>query len=225
MHARIVDEELVMLNVSTNKILVCTNSTTVRSKLVFHDQKYYPLATKEGPIIENVNFRIMQSKNHISFDQTPCYFLNATYLSACTPLRIDCQVENDIVDTTQCIQSKLDELNVTCGEFQSNYGTILNSSVNSRLEVSYSMIRIGHFIAILFRLGYVLLHKVMHYLKTHMNKPLIFPKNESSSNIKIILHWHANKSEELVFDSYLESFQDTNHASEKILRSSYGIYM
>ena len=87
------------------------------------------------------------------------------------------------------------------------------------------MIRIGHFIAILFRLGYVLLHKLMHYLKTCMNKPLIFPKNEYSSNIKIILHWHANKSEELVFDSYLESFQDTNHASEKILRSSYGIYM
>ena len=82
-HARIVDEELVMLNVSTNKILVCTNSTTVRSKLVFHDQKYYQLATKEGPIIENLNFRIMQSKNNVSFDETPCYFwTQLIYLNA-----------------------------------------------------------------------------------------------------------------------------------------------
>lgn len=38
-YARIIDNELIMLNVSTDDILVCTKSTAVRSKLVSHLRK------------------------------------------------------------------------------------------------------------------------------------------------------------------------------------------
>lgn len=149
--------------------------------------------------------------------------MTAHFRSTDTPFRTDRSVETDIANATPCIQSILDELNLLHGEFQSTYGTVLKSSVNIHLDVSYCMIRLGHFITIPCKLGHVLMHKLMCYLKTHMNKLLIFPKNASFSNRKIRLHWSSNESENFVFDSCLESFQDPNHASEKLLRSSYGI--
>ena len=72
--------------------------------------------------------------------------------------------------------SDLDDLNNKYGEFQTNYGTILNCSVNNRLDVSCTMAKLGHFITMLCCLGCLLLHKTMFYLKSHPNKPLKFPK-------------------------------------------------
>ena len=70
-YTRIIDNELIILNVSTDGILVCTKSTTVRSKSASHPRKFFPLTTKEGPVIDYLNYRIIQSTNHISHDQTP----------------------------------------------------------------------------------------------------------------------------------------------------------
>ena len=60
--ARINDEDLVILKVSNDEILFCTNSTTVQSKLFYHLQKHLTLTTKKGPIIDYLNCRIARSK-------------------------------------------------------------------------------------------------------------------------------------------------------------------
>ena len=62
-------------------------------------------------------------------------------------------------------------------------------------------------------------------MHTHPNKPLIFPKNPSSTERTLWTHWSSNASEEFIFENTLESFQDARHGSEKLQRSSYGMDM
>ena len=102
--------------------------------------------------------------------------MTAHFRSTETPFRNNRQVETDIANAIPFTQSALDELHSSLGEFQSTYGTILNRSVNSRLDVSYSMNHLGYSITIPCKLGCILLHKVMCYVKTHVSKPLIFQK-------------------------------------------------
>ena len=76
----------------------------------------------------------------------------------------------------------------------------------SRPGVSYSVARLGYFLAVLCALGHALLHKLMCCAHTHPNKPLIFPKNPDKKERILRAHWSPNKSEEFVFKNTLESF-------------------
>ena len=107
---------------------------------------------------------------------TASYFNNIKYTAADTLFHTDRHVEDDIDNAASCSPYDLESLNNTHGEFKSNYGTILCFSVNGRLDVSYSMARLVHFITMPCRVGYLLLHKIMCYLKSHPNKLLALPK-------------------------------------------------
>ena len=175
---------------------------------------------------------VTQHSSFITLDETTCimpfttsYFNNIKNSSTDTPFRIDHQVEDDIANVALCRPSDLDHLNAKYGEFQSNYGAILHYLVNIRLDVSYSMARLGYFITTPCSLEHLLLHKIMCYLKSHPNKPLMFPKQVTLSDRRLRIHWSVKKSAEFKFDNGLESFQDASHGSEKLLRSSYGMDM
>ena len=50
-HTRMIDEQLNMLNLSTDNMLVCTRIEKVRNKLTSHLRKYFPITTREEPDI------------------------------------------------------------------------------------------------------------------------------------------------------------------------------
>ena len=56
--SRKVEGVMVMLNVSTDDVLVCTDSPLVRTKIERHLRKYFPITTKHEKVLECVNYRI-----------------------------------------------------------------------------------------------------------------------------------------------------------------------
>ena len=98
---------------------------------------------------------------------------------------------------------------------------MLHFSVKSRPDCSHSMAWLGHFINVSCLLGCLLVHKVICYLQSHPNKPLMLTKQTTSSNRTLCIHLSANKSEEFMVENALESFQDASHGTKKVLRSSY----
>ena len=165
-----------------------------------HLKKHFPLTTKEGTTLDYLSYRITQSSAFISLDQTPyilsfarAYFKIIKFTKTDTPFRTDRQVEEEIINDSVCDPVELRTLVERYGEFQSNYGTVLHCSVNSRPYCSYPMASLGHFINILCLLGYLFMHKVMCYLHSHPNKPLIFPKQHASSTRSLRIHRSANE--------------------------------
>ena len=182
-YARLIDNELVLLLVSTDDFIISTKSEPLRLKVVNHLKQYFPLTTKEVPTLDYLSYRIIQSSAFISLDQTPCilsftraYFKIIKSTKTDIPFLTDRHVEDEIANASVCDLVELNALVVRYGEFQSNYGTVLHCSDNSRPDFSYSMAHLGHFINIHCLLGCLLMHKVMCYLHSHPNKPLIFPK-------------------------------------------------
>ena len=62
-YVRIIDDELVIPNVSTDDISSCTKHNAVQSKLVSHLRNFFPFRTKEDPIIDYLNCSIMKLKS------------------------------------------------------------------------------------------------------------------------------------------------------------------
>ena len=103
--ARKVDGDLIILNVSTDDVLACTKSPLIRSKVINHLKSYFPLTQKEGTYVKHLNCRIIQSKDHISMDQTchilkitVSYFKNVKNLSTNTLFRTDRKVDSEIAN-------------------------------------------------------------------------------------------------------------------------------
>ena len=111
---------------------------------------------------------------------TASYSKNIKHTAADALFHTDRHIEDDIDNAAPFSPYDLESLNNTHGEFKSNYGTILCFSVNGRLDVSYSMARLVHFITMPCRAGCLLLHKIMCYLKSHPNKLLTLPKKITS---------------------------------------------
>ena len=105
-----------------------------------------------------------------------------------TSFRTDRIVEDEIANAISCGSAELENLVEQCGDFQSNYGTVLHCSVKSRLDFSYSMARLGHFISVPCLLGHLLMHKVMCYVHSHPKKPLIFTKQNPSPHQLLRFH-------------------------------------
>ena len=164
--ARVIDGSLILFLVSTDDCLISTKSEAVRNKVINHLKQYFPITTKEGATLQYLNYRITQSSSFIAMDQTPCilditnsYFANRKHTKTDTPFRTDRKVEDEIANSQPCTQSDLDSFIKSFGEFSSTHGSILNCSVNSRLDVSHAMSRLGHFITIPCHLGFYYLTK------------------------------------------------------------------
>lgn len=225
---------MVILNVSTDDILVCTDSPMVRTKIERHMQKYFSITTQHGDKLDYLNYRITQSATHITMDQTQHimkmtkeYFSKSKipFKKSDIPFRTDRTVEDDIANALPCSQEEVNKLDSQYGEYSSTYGSYNHVSMSSRPDISYSTARLGYFLTVPCPLGYALLHKGICYLHTHPNKPLMFPKKPKQKERVVRVHWSANKIEDFTFQNDLEAFQDAGHGSEKLLRSSYGMDM
>ena len=103
--SRKVDIVMVILNVSTDDVLVCTDFLVVRTKIENHLCKYFPITTKQGKVLEHLNYHITQSYSHVTVDQTDhiikmttAYFSKAPFKQTNTPFRTDRTVEDEIAN-------------------------------------------------------------------------------------------------------------------------------
>ena len=165
-YARVIDNCLVLLLVSTDKCIMSTKSEAVHQKVLDHLRGCFPLTTKDGPMLECLNHRITQSSSFNTINQTPhilaftkSHFAKNKHAKTDTAFRADRMVEDKIANAQPYAQSELGSLNTTFGEFQSTHGTILNCSVNCRLDIACAMARLGHFIAMPCHLGFLLTHE------------------------------------------------------------------
>ena len=125
---RRVNGYLVILNVSTDDALACTDLPIIRTKIINGLKRFFPIITKEGSVISYLKYRIAQSSSHVTLDQSehtskiitnyfskdPCTKTNITF-------RADRKVENYIANTQPCDSTALSSLMSLHGDCSSNY--------------------------------------------------------------------------------------------------------
>ena len=91
---------IVILNVSTDDALACTDSPIMRTKIINHLKHFFPITANEGSILSRLNYRITQSSSHVTLDQsdrmskmTTKYFRKDPYAKKDIPFRADREVE------------------------------------------------------------------------------------------------------------------------------------
>ena len=130
-YSRKVGGVIFMLNASTDDVLLCTDSPMVRTKIENHLRKYFPITTKQGKVLNYLNYRITQSDSHVTMDQTEhviklttTYFSTAPFKKTDTPFRTDRTVEDEIANAQPCLPTEMKELDDKHGEHSSTYGSI-----------------------------------------------------------------------------------------------------
>ena len=151
-YSRKVDDVMVILNVSTDDVLVCTDSTLVRTKIENHLRKYFPITTKHGKVLEHLNYRITQSYSYVTVDHTyhiikmtAEYFSTAPFKQTKTPFRTDRTVDDEIANAQPCTQIAMKSLDENFGECSSTSSSINHVSMCSRPDTSCSTTRLGYF--------------------------------------------------------------------------------
>ena len=172
--ARKVCGALVMLNLSTDNELLCTKSYIMGSKVIYHLNRFMLLTQKEDEKLKCLNFRIIQSKNHTSINQT-YYVMNMTdfhfnkvkHLSTDNLFRNDHKVDSKIANTTPNAPEIQFMLYDKHCDSSSKFGDALHAMVWTKLDRGFSIKGLGCFQTVLCELGYFLMHKLMCYLNTH----------------------------------------------------------
>lgn len=60
------DDFLSMLNLAVDNVLVRASNLISQRRIVDHVKRFFPVTTKEGPVINNLNCRIIQSDCNVS---------------------------------------------------------------------------------------------------------------------------------------------------------------
>ena len=224
------DTYVVIMNLSTDDFLIATRNEVARKLIEDTITQYYTIKVVNERMFHYLNWRIIQSDKAISINQTehiqkllleyfperprPCHI----------PFRTDHDIEEEIFNSKICSDHELIELEKQYGaSFSHTYGQVLHVSVSSRLDLGYSMARLGHFQTIRCKLGFECLRRVLRYLYLHSNKPLIFPKlvkRDSTTHIRAF--WSKKEYEDIDFSNKLAGHQDSGFANDKVLRSSFG---
>ena len=190
-------QSLVLLAISTDDILIFTQYEEffqiIKSKL----HAAFGVTSQNGSIIHYLNYRIIQSIHGISVDQNR-FILDIVHQyipenSKCpkvdTPLRTDRQFDNEVLESTPATPQELKQLNV---EFKAEYRTIFGQLCHimkaSRPDLSNAINRLGVFQSAPNRLAYMSIYRVLQYLFTHPNVPLVYPRQEFSSDTVLTVH-------------------------------------
>ena len=162
---------MVILNVSMDDVLVYTDSPIVKTKIDNHLRKHFPITTKQGKVLEYLNYRASRSDSHVTVDQidhtikmTTACFSKAPFKQTNMPFWTDHTVEDEITNVQPCAPPMMKLLDDPFGEHSSTYGSINHVSMCSRPDMSCSTTRLGYFLTVPWALGYALLHKAMCYL-------------------------------------------------------------
>lgn len=224
------EKDLVIMNLSTDDFLIATANEEARSLIEETISSYYQVKIVNERMFNYLNWRIIQSDVGISIDQ--CEHIVKT-LRACfpedkpkschVPFRTDSVVEDDFFNAHPCtVESLLDLESEFGASYPHMHGKILHINISSRPDIAYALARLGYFQSVQCRLGFESIKRVLRYLATHLNKPLVFRKGLSRDSVSSIrAFWSRNEFEDFSFANCLAAHQDSSFSPDKILRSSF----
>ena len=230
MYAWEYEGDIVLVGVSTDDILIATKNETARKLIEDTIATQFKIKVVNEQCFKYLNWRIIQSKAAISADQSGHinslveeYFSKQRPRSCHIPFRTDSEVDDEIFAAHMCSDEDLVHLEQEYGaSYAHTYGQLLHVAQSSRPDLSYPLCRLGYFQTVLCSLGFQSLRRVLRYLATHPNKPLIFPKKikpNGSTNIRV--YWSCKEYEDFSITNCLAAHQDTGFAKDKLMRSSY----
>jgi len=187
---------IVLLAISTDDILIFTKHedfyTQVKAKL----NSAFGVTSQQGLVIYYLNYRIIQSQHAISIDQTQ-FILDIVHHyiprnSKCpktdTPLRTDRQFDSEILNCIPASPSELKHLsNKYKGDYRTIFGQVCHIMKASRPDLANAVNRLGVFQAAPNKLAFESIYRVLQYLFTHPNVPLVYPRQsfQASSSLKV----------------------------------------
>lgn len=182
---------MVLLAISTDDILLFTQYPEVYEQIQNKLQQAFGTTTQTGTVLSYLNYRIIQSTHAISVDQTDFIqsivnqYIPATTKSTKidTPLRTDRNFDNEIKNSIPATEQELKQL---CIEYKSDFRTIFGQLCHimkaSRPDIANAINRLGVFQAAPNRLAFKSVYRILQYLKTHPNVPLVYPKQPFTSS-------------------------------------------
>jgi len=187
---------LVLLAISTDDILIFTKYEEFYERIKSKLNTAFGVTSQKGNIIHYLNYQIVQSKEAISIDQSLFILDIVNYYipphvkcpKTDTPLRTDRQFDKEILDSTPATSKELKQLSIQYkGDYRTIFGQLCHIMKASRPDISNAINRLGVFQAAPNRLAYESIYRVLQYLKTHPNVPLVYPRQPftSSTNLKV----------------------------------------
>ena len=184
---------IVILAISTDDILLCTKHRDIFIRIKDLLNTAFGVTYQDSSVIKYLNYNIIQSEFGISLDQTE--FIsgildeyipkNMKVPKTDTPLRTDKQFGIEVADSTPADVAELKRLRTEFrGDFRTIFGKLCHIMKASRPDLSNAINRLGVFQVSPNRLAFQCLYRILYYLKTHINVPLMYPPTpftESSS--------------------------------------------
>ena len=193
---------LVLLAISTDDILLFTKYEDIYHTIRKQLQAAFGTTTQTGHVINYLNYRIIQSSHAISIDQTDfilsildLYLPRSTkHPRIDTPLRTDKQFDVEIVNSVPATPSELKQLSVEFkGDFRTIFGQVCHIMKSSRPDLANAVNRLGVFQAAPNRLAFKSIYRVLLYLRTHPNVPLVYPRTPFTKHTTLVVH--SNKGQ------------------------------
>ena len=222
--------EVLILAIQTDDLLIATNSENMRDLVINTLQKAFQLTSQGGTILKFLNFKIIQSPHGISADQTSHidemlrkYFPPGTKVGKTeTPLRSDRQYQEEIYHSIPATPSELKALENQFGfKFGTVYGELMHISAWSRPDLANAINRLGVFQSAPNKLAFESILRVLKYLHTYPNCPLMYSRDPFSAESTFQSHFHKTKPNEgLSVPHCLCGHVDSSFAPDKANRHS-----
>lgn len=177
--------------VLTDDILVFYSHLCIYLNLLKIMREGLKVTEQIGSILNFGNFRIVQSKHCITIDQTKHildtldYFFdeNEQIPVTKTPLRTDKEFNEQM---NLAIPATKEQLAIFQKQFKGSYaaifGKILNIMTGTRSDIANALNRLGVFQAAPTEIGFYSLRRVLYYLKTFPNIPLVYPRHQENGS-------------------------------------------
>ena len=224
------NKNLLILAIQTDDLLIATNDESLRELVITTLEKGFQVTSQGGTLLKFLNFRIIQTTHGISADQTQHiddmlkkYFPPGTKVQKTdTPLRSDRQFQEEIYNSVPATPSELKGLEKQYGfKYGTVYGELMHISAWSRPDLANAINRLGVFQAAPCKLGFEAIFRVLKYLKTHTNCPLMYSRDPFSVDSTFQSHFHKTKPNEgLSVPHCLCGHVDSSFAPEKSIRHS-----
>lgn len=179
------NSNVMFLAIATDHILICTNSDSLEKKIMDKIQSAFKVTVQKGEVISFLNYHIIQSVHGISVDQTQHILeMVDTFLgkeekitTTNTPLRCDKQFNEEVFLSVPATPGELKSLEKEFGnKFSTVYGALLHVASASRPDIANALNRLGVFQSGPNRLAFQSVFRIMKYLKSHPNVPLMYSR-------------------------------------------------
>ena len=184
MCSRKVDRSTIILNNSTDSILVCADFPIIRTKIENHPKQFFSIKTQNSSLLGHLNYCVTQSDDHVTINQIEHalkmankYFSRVLFLKSDIPFGTNCAIKDEIVNVQPCTLDEIELLTYCYRKYASNCSSTNHVLMCRCLDVSCSRVCLGYFLTCSCTLRLALLHETICCMHAHANIPLILLKS------------------------------------------------